>query len=122
MKKSRPIFYPEFDDVKNNAERVDNKWQDIRPSQRLKIGRPSSLYFQHIYPSLNFKEHSINNFKEMLKFEGMEVFVTSILKMKNGESYAVLDRKENVFFSKNISRIYAEVEKSFLSNEIVNNF
>lgn len=122
MKKSRPILYPEFEDIKNIAERVEHKWQDIRPSHRLKIGKPSSLYFQHIYPSLNFKEHSINNFKEMLKCEGMEVFVTSILKMKNGESYAVLDRKENNFFTKDVSRIYAEVEKLFVTNELVNNF
>lgn len=119
MKKTRPVLFPEFIGRENMAVVEDLKWQDIRPDAKLKIGRPSNRYYQYIYPSLNFKEHSLENLKELLDFEGMEVYVRSILQMKGGESYAVLRRSGDEVFTKDISTVYAEIKKSYTANEII---
>lgn len=95
------------------------RWQDIRPDFKLKIGRPSNRYYQYIYPSLNFKEHSLENLKGLLDFEGMEVYVRSILQMKGGESYAVLRRLGDQTFAEDITTVYAEIKKSYNAHEIV---
>ncbi|MFS4468710.1 hypothetical protein [Maribacter sp. 2210JD10-5] len=117
-KRERPIPFPEYDSTENNIDVQGLQWEDIRPGQRLKLGKPSNRYFEYIYPSLNFSEHRVYSLKELSQFEGTEVLVTSILKMKNGTYYAVLDRMDGTPFSKRIARIYAELEKSFLKNEL----
>jgi hypothetical protein len=120
MKKSRPVLFPEFIGNENMSSTVDVRWQDIRPSHKLTIGRPSNRYYEYIYPSLNFKEHSLDNLRELLGFEGIEVYVRSVLKMKNGESYAVLAREGDVPFAKDVVHIYAEIKKSHGSFELLN--
>lgn len=119
MKKRRPVLFPEFIGNENISDKVDLRWQDIRPNQKLKIGRPSNRYYQYIYPSLSFKEHSLDNLKELLDIEGTEVYVRSILKMKNGESYAVLLRAGDVCFTGAKAHIYAEIKKSCESLELI---
>lgn len=119
MKKSRPVLFPEFIGRENMAVKEDLGWQDIRPGFKLKIGKPSNRYYQYIYPSLRFKEHSLDHLKELLQFEGIEVYVRSILKMKGGESYAVLRRPEDQSFTKDITTVYAEIMKSHTANEII---
>ncbi len=119
MKKSRPVLFPEFIGFEDMATKVDINWQDIRPNHKLKIGRPSNRYYQYLYPSLNFKEHSLDNFNELLEFEGVEVYVRSVLKMKNGEFFAVLVRTGNTSFSENIVNIYAELKNSYSLNELL---
>lgn len=119
MKKSRPVLFPEFIGNENISDKVGMKWQDIRPDHQLKMGRPSNRFYQYIYPSLNFKEHSLENLKDLLDFEGMKVYVRSILKMKNGESYAVLSRIGDVCFSEDRVHIYAEIKKSYESLELI---
>lgn len=119
MKKSRPVLFPEFIGRENMAVEENFRWQDIRPGFKLKIGKPSNRYYEYIYPSLNFKEHSLNNLKELLQFEGIEVYVRSVLKMKGGESFAVLTREEDQVFTKEITTVYAEIKKSYTANEII---
>lgn len=119
MKKTRPVLFPEFIGSENMAVEEDLRWQDIRPDVTLRIGKPSNRYYQYIYPSLNFKEHSLENLKELLDFEGMEVYVRSILQMKGGESYAVLRRSGDQIFTEDITTVYAEIKKSYGANEIV---
>lgn len=119
MKKSRPVLFPEFIGNENMTSKVDFRWQDIRPDYKLKIGRPSNRYYEYIYPSLIFKEHSLDNLRALLDFEGIEVYVRSVLKMKNGESYAVLAREGDVPFAKDMVHIYAEIKKSHSSFELL---
>jgi len=119
MKKSRPVLFPEFMGNENIDEEVTMNWRSIRPDCKLKIGKPSNRYYQYIYPSLNFKEHSLNNLNDLLDLEGMEVYVRSILQMKNGESYAVLTVAGDAIFPGDLATIYAEVEKSYTANEIL---
>jgi hypothetical protein len=119
MKKSRPVLFPEFIGNENISDNVSMRWRDIRPNHQLKMGRPSNRFYQYIYPSLNFKEHSLDNLKDLLDFEGMEVYVRSILKMKNGESYAVLSRIGDESFSEDRVHIYAEIKKSYESLELI---
>lgn len=85
----------------------------------MKIGKPSNRYYQYIYPSLNFNEHSLDNLNELLDIEGTEVYVRSILKMKNGESYAVLSKSGDVCFTGARVHIYAEIKKSYESLELI---
>lgn len=120
MKKSRPVLFPEFSGNENMTSKVDDvKWQDIRPDHKLKIGSPSNRYYQYIYPSLKFKEHSLDNLRELLDVEGMDVCVRSILKMKNGESFAVLRREGDIPFYKDLLLIYAEIKNSFGTFELL---
>lgn len=119
MKKTRPVLFPEFIGDENMSNKVDVSWKDIRPGHKLKIGKPSNRYYQYICPSLNFKEHSLDHLKELLDLEGIDVSVRSVLKMKNGESYAVLSRAGEVPFSNNNMLIYAELKKSFESFELL---
>ncbi|MFD0798964.1 hypothetical protein ACFQZJ_15940 [Maribacter chungangensis] len=119
MKKSRPVLFPEFIGNENMSSKVDVRWQDIRPEHKLKIGKPSNRYYQYIYPSLNFEDHSLDNLNGLLDYEGFEVYVRSILKMKNGESYAVLARQGDVLFSQDMVHIYAEIQKAHESFELL---
>jgi hypothetical protein len=119
MKKSRPVLFPEFIGNENMSAKVDIRWQDIRPGQKLKIGKPSNRYYQYISPSLNFKEHSLDNLRALLDLEGIIVSVRSVLKMKNGESYAVLGREGEVPFCNNSIHVYAELRKSLDSLELL---
>ncbi len=119
MKKSRPVLFPEFIGNENMSSKIDIGWQDIRPGHKLKIGKPSNRYYQYISPSLNFKEHSLENLKALLDLEGIMVSVRSILKMNNGESYAVLAREGEVPFSNNNIHVYAELKKSLDSFELL---
>ncbi len=119
MKKTRPVLFPEFMGNENMVADVNMNWQNIRPDCKLKIGKPSNRYYQYIYPSLNFEQHSLNNLNDLLDLEGLEVYVRSILQMKNGESYAVLRTLGEELFPGNLESIYAEVEKSYLAYEIL---
>lgn len=119
MKKSRPVLFPEFIGNENMSTKTDTGWQDIRPGHKLKIGKPSNRYYQYLSPSLNFSEHSLENLKDLLDLEGILVSVRSVLKMKNGESYAVLAREGEVPFSNNGLHVYAELKKSLDSFELL---
>lgn len=49
----------------------------------------------------------------------MEVYVRSILQMKNGESYAVLKMYGDAIFPGDLESIYAEIQKSYTAYEIL---
>ncbi len=118
MKKRRPVFYPEFNVEEKESKVEVLEWQHMRPGQNLKIGDPSNKYYQYIYTSLNFDDHKVENLKKLLNFKGMEVVVVSILKMKDGSFFAVLERKGEVFTDK-ISRVYADLKNAYLKKELV---
>lgn len=119
MKKSRPVFYPEFESDVVMVASEAKTWEAIRPNSKLRIGRPSNRYYQYIHTSLNFKNHSLHNFRDLLAVEGMEVTVRSILKMRNGEHYAVLISPQKNSFGGEIQHLYAEIKKAFTAKEII---
>lgn len=119
MTKRMPILYPEFNSDEGIKAHEKVSWKNIGPKHKLKLGKPSNRYYQYIYTSLNFREHSLHDLRDLLQFEGMEVFVRSVLKMNNGESYAVLRKCEDRPFSADIQHIYAEIKKSYSSKEIL---
>ena len=118
MRKKKTVLYTEFDGSENIDQTIALDWKDIRPGQRLILGNPSNLYYQYIYPSLVFKEHKVDNLKELLDYKGMEVVVISVLKMTDGCFYAVLQRTEKKF-SDQTTRIYAELKSSFVEKELI---
>lgn len=119
MKNSNPIFYPEFDSDVTLSETATKAWESIRPNSKLRIGKPSNRYYQYIHTSLNFNNHRLHNFKDLLVVEGMEVTVRSILKMRSGEHYAVLVGQEKNSFGGDVQHLYAEIKKAFTAKEII---
>lgn len=119
MKKARPVMYPEFVGGENMTTEVNSSWKDIKPGDKLKLGKPSNRYYQYIFPSLKFKEHNLNELNELVKMEGAQMYVRSILKMKNGDNYGVLYCKEHVVAPNSETSLYAELKNAFLNNELV---
>ncbi|MEM9143468.1 MAG: hypothetical protein AAGA86_10810 [Bacteroidota bacterium] len=91
----------------------------IRPRTVLRLGKPSRLNYEYVYVSLHFNKHTLSDFKELLKFQGMEVQVVSILTMKDGSSIATLRRLDGQAFSDTLDVLFADVAKSIKARELL---
>ncbi|NAS13281.1 hypothetical protein [Poritiphilus flavus] len=91
----------------------------IRPGSVLRLGSPVNQMYSSIYPSLEFKEHTLADLKSLKKLKGMIVVVISILTLTQGAHYAVLRPEKNKNFHKNLDRLYAEIPGSLEKKELL---
>jgi hypothetical protein len=110
MKKEPIIYFPKSDEVPDKKE--------ARVGEIVRIGKPSSRYYQYIYHSLNYNSHRLNDLQALLKLEGVNVKIISILKMRTGGKIAVLHRKDGKGFSANIEKLFASLEKAIDTEEL----
>ncbi len=120
MKKERPVLFPEFEN--NNAlprEKMKISLKDLTLGHIYKIGEPSSLHYQHISPVINSEENNISKLEDFSKIEGVMIKVTSILQMVNGNKIAVLMPYKSELILNTYEKIFAHLENSVTSSEIV---
>lgn len=110
MKKEPIIYFPQ--DSESPEQRVPAVGSFVR------IGKPSSRYYEHIYHSLNYNAHRLSDLQSLLKLEGITVKVISILKMKTGAKIAVLHKKEGGNFLTNIEKLFANLDKALDTKEL----
>ncbi|MEO1012283.1 MAG: hypothetical protein AAFX53_13325 [Bacteroidota bacterium] len=120
MKKEVVLPFPGYETVKEKKVGVPKDAEiPIRPRMLLRLGKPSKSIYEFVYASLHFEKHTLSDLKGLLKFQGMEVEVVSILKMKDGSSIAALRRPEGDNFSEGVESLFADVVKSIKAKELL---
>jgi hypothetical protein len=110
MKKEPIVYFPEG---------VGNPTKPLaRVGQILRLGKPSMRYYEHVYHSLNHSDHSLRNLQELVNLEGLTVKIISILKMRSGDSVAVIHRKDGKKFSTNIEKLFTHIDKALETKEL----
>jgi len=110
MKKDPLIYFP------NSADNTNEKTAKV--GQLLAIGAPSKKYYEYINQSLNYNSLAINDFKILLKLEGVHVKIISIMNMKNGNLIAVVRKKDGSNFLNNIEKLFTDLNKAIASKEL----
>jgi len=85
----------------------------------LKIGKPSNRYYQFIHPSLDFKNHQLEDLAKLRKIKDAIVTVSSILTMKGGRLVAVLRRNDGKNYQNRLERVFADVNESLRAKELL---
>ena len=120
MKKERPVLFPEFENsIALTSEKLKISLNDLTLGHSYKIGKPSSLHYQHVYPTINSEEMSINEHEDFSTIQGSIVKVTSILQMANGTKIAVLMPYKAELLLNEYQKIFAHIENSVISDEII---
>jgi hypothetical protein len=121
MKKKRVILFPGSEDTSVLKENnITKPLKEIRAGKIYKIGQPSNRYYQYIHPIIDPKTLNIQNLEDFKKIENIIVRVISILRMSNGSSIAVLKHYKDQKVIGNIEKIFADVDMSIKSKELVN--
>lgn len=120
MKKERPVLFPEFENSNElPSEQLRNSLNDLALGHVYKIGEPSSLHYQHIYPAINSEEMNISELEDFNTIQGSIVKVTSILQMANDNKIAVLMPYKAELLLNEYQKIFAHIENSVSSDEII---
>ncbi|MGB5821004.1 MAG: hypothetical protein WBG90_16080 [Saonia sp.] len=119
MKRERIILFPGYEDVFEQNTTVDDSPKIVHPGTTLTIGKPSNRYYEFIYKSLHFNRHALSDLNDLLKLEGEEVVVISILTMKDFGSIAVLRRKDQKKIMKGALQIYANIKRGMAAKELI---
>ncbi|WP_422083221.1 hypothetical protein [Ulvibacterium sp.] len=119
MKKEVILPFPKFDERNEHRTKANTEEIPIRPGMLFRVGRPSNLYYEFIYASLYFDRHKLSDLKKLLKFQGTEVQVVSILKMKDGSTIAALSRSDGKAFSETVTKLFADISKSIKAKELL---
>lgn len=120
MKKERPVLFPEFENnIALTSEKLKISLNDLTLGYIYKIGKPSSLHYQHIYPAINSEEMNINELEDFSTIQGSIVKVTSILQMASGTKIAVLMPYKAELLLNEYQKIFAHIKNSVISDEII---
>jgi hypothetical protein len=120
MKKERVILFPENKNIGlENDHNCINALQEIRIGQNYSIGQPSNRYYEYIHPVIDPGKMSVNEFEDFRIIEGKPIIVMSILVMADGKRIAVLRNYENKPFVGKIEQIFARIDMSITSREII---
>ena len=110
MKKEPIIYFPQITETPQEKE--------VLVGEVLRLGKPSKRYYEHVYHALNNNSLRVKELQELLKLEGLSVKIISILRMRSGDSIAVLHRKDGKEFSANIEKLFASVDKALDTKEL----
>lgn len=110
MKKEPIIYFPQITETPQEKE--------VLVGEVLRLGKPSKRYYEHVYHALNNNSLRLKELQELLKLEGLSVKIISILRMRSGDSIAVLHRKDGKEFSANIEKLFASVDKALDTKEL----
>lgn len=110
MKKEPIIYFPQASETPIKKE--------VNVGRLLRIGKPSKRYYEHIYHSLNHNAHRLQDLQRLVKVEGLTVRVISILKMRTGDTIAVLHRKDGKDFLTDIKKLFANIDKALATKEL----
>lgn len=110
MKKEPIIYFPQ------DPETVVT--DTVAVGRLLRIGKPSKRYYEHIYHSLNYNTHRLQDLQHLLKVEGLTVRIVSILSMRSGDSIAVLHRKDGKDFLTDIKKLFTHIDKALAAKEL----
>ncbi|WP_299530904.1 hypothetical protein [Ulvibacterium sp.] len=119
MKKEVILPFPKFDERNERNPKANMEEIPVRPGMLFRIGRPSNLYYEFVYASLHFDRHKLSDLKKLLQFQGIEVQVVSILKMKDGSTIASLSRTDGKTFSETVTKLFADISKSIRAKELL---
>jgi hypothetical protein len=97
----------------------DEKYQiridKLLPGHVYKIGKPSGLYYQYIYPDSSTQKQSF----EFEELNGMLVKVLSIINLSGGKVIAALVEHKDVFILNKFEKIFARVDMAISNLEIL---
>ncbi|MET6989741.1 hypothetical protein [Sediminicola arcticus] len=120
MKKKRVILFPENETISLEKEhKCQNELLEIQPGKIYRIGQPSNRYFEYIHPVIEPRQMSVKEFDDFKQIEGMVITVISILSMADGNRIAILRNYDNTPFIGAIEQIFANVDMSITSGEIM---
>jgi muramoyltetrapeptide carboxypeptidase LdcA involved in peptidoglycan recycling len=119
MKKKPVVLFPGSEKIHKPEHLEKPLKKSIGLRDTVKIGKPSSRYFQFIHPSLDFDKHRLENLSNLTKNKDVIVLVTSILTMRGGKSIAVLRRLDGKLFQDNLECVFADIDDSIKSNELL---
>jgi len=121
MKKERTLLFPEIESftVVASKEKRQIQLTDFLPGRIYRIGQPSTKYYQHLRPFIVPQELSEREQDDFKKIRSLIVRVASIISLENGERIAVLRHYEDKLFLDKFEKIFAHVEMSTTSLEII---
>ncbi len=110
-KKEVPVLFP---DGKSTYE-----LPELEIGTTLRIGRPSSRYYQYLHFSLDFLNQRLNDLSKLNGLEGTPVQVIGEIRLKEGNEFAIVQKKDGETFFENEVRLFADRQKALESHELV---
>ena len=120
MKKKRSTLYPGDELLMKLIEKgPETTLVEIIPGKTYRIGPPSTIYYTSINTVPVFDNGIPLKRESFSALQGVKVSVNSVLKMKNGNSIAVLRHHNDSLFLGLYEKIYVFVKNALNSNEIL---
>lgn len=121
MKREQTLLFPE--NVHHTEGPIDQ--QIIAPNDFVlgaiyKIGRPSSIHFQYLNPTLDANTYTVASLSDFTAVQFVLIKATSVLRMKNGKKIAVFRHFQDEPFLGKFEKIYEQLNLSLSSKEIIN--
>ena len=85
----------------------------------IRIGKPSSRYYQYIHHSVDFLSHKLTDLVELLDLNGATVRVTGMIRLKGGSRFAIAVPENTEEFPQNKRRLFVEVSQALKNREVI---
>ena len=93
--------------------------ESIGMGDLIRIGKPSSRYYQYIHHSVDFLSHKLTDLSELLDLKGATVRVTGMIRLKGGSRFAIAEPENTGDFPQNKRRLFVEVTRALQNREVI---
>ena len=93
--------------------------ESIGMGDLIRIGKPSSRYYQYIHYSVDFLSHKLTDLSELLDLKGATVRVTGMIRLKGGSRFAIAEPENTEDFPQNKRRLFVEVTRALQNREVI---
>lgn len=120
MKKERLILFPGNEGINASfGKEHEIHLKDLLPGNSYRIGKPSNMYYQYIYPAIVPDELNGEEFDDFKSIQGFIVKITSIIQMANGKRIVAMRESRDKLFLNRFEKIFAQVDMAIASREII---
>lgn len=109
--KETPVLFP--------SEKNSVALHQIKIGTKLRIGKPSSRYYQYLHISLDFLNQRLDDLSKLVGLEGTLVKVIGEIRLTSGNTFAIVQKDDGAPLLDGKVRLYADQQKALENHELI---
>ncbi len=110
-RKEAPVLFPLGEGSRELPE--------LKIGTSLRIGRPSSRYYQYLHFSLDFLNQKLDDLSMLTGLENSRVEIIGEIRLKGGNIFIIVQKSDGEPLVDNVVRLYADRQKALESHELI---
>lgn len=110
-KKEAPVLFP--------SGQSAGEFPELKIGTTLRIGRPSSRYYQYLHFSLDFLNQKLDDLSILIGLEGTLIEVIGEIRLKEGDIFAIVQKCDGKPMVGGEVRLFADGQKALENHELI---